>query len=107
MTNDIRITATRTLGRRRAVLALAAAAATVRSSITLAGANSHKDRKNNRKNRKNRNQRQKIEKQSLALCAAQVAECESSVGSNSAGLLCCQKLASCDFGGFISCLEAL
>lgn len=95
---------TRSLGRRRAVQALAAAATATFSGATLLAAKSNNGNKGKKKNRK---QKQKIRKQSLALCTAQVAECETLVGSNSAQLLCCQQLADCDFGGFISCLEAL
>lgn len=104
----------RNLGRRRALQAFTAAAATTLTGVTLAGAKSNNGKKqNNRKKRKQ--QQRRIDKQSLALCAGEVAQCETLIRdlcqSNddclAAQLPCCQELAVCDFGGLISCLNAL
>jgi hypothetical protein len=90
----------RSLGRRRATQALAAAAATTLSGVALVGAKSN----NGNKNKK---QKKKINKKALALCAGQVTECQALVGGNSAQLICCQELADCDFGGLVACLNAV
>lgn len=91
---------TRTLGRRRAVQALAAAAAATLSSVTLIGAKSNNGNKNARK------QNKKIKKKALALCATQVTQCLTLVGAGGVGADCCQELADCDFDGLITCLTA-
>jgi hypothetical protein len=88
---------TRSLGRRRAVQALAAAAGMSLTGITLAGAKSNKN--NNKK------QNKKIKKKALALCANQVTECQALIGAGSAQLICCQELADCDFAGLVACLN--
>jgi hypothetical protein len=89
---------TRSLGRRRAVQAFAAAAATTLSSVKLIGAKS-----NNGSN--NKKQNKKIKKKALALCATQVAQCVALVGGDTEGAICCQELADCDFSGLITCLN--
>ncbi len=94
-------TLTRSLGRRRAVQGLAAAATATFSSVTLAGAKSN----NNKNKQKNKKQKKKIEKQSLALCAAQIAPCQAVIGGGTAQAICCQELADCDFGGLVTCLD--
>ncbi len=90
---------TRSLGRRRAVQALAVAAATTLSGVTLVGAKSN--------NGKTKKKTQKIKKQAIALCVDQVAQCEALVGDNPAGITCCQLLGDCDFTGFIACLRGI
>ena len=90
---------TRSLGRRRAVQALAAAAGVTLSGVTLAGAKSNNGNKNN-----NKKQNKKIKKKALALCANQVTECQALVGAGSPQLICCQELADCDFAGLVACL---
>ncbi len=103
---------TRTLGRRRAAKALAAAAATPLAGVSLAGARSNNG--NGQKKRKHRKQKQRIDRQSLALCAGQVTQCETLIREQCEGdpdclaaqLPCCQELADCDFGALITCLNA-
>jgi hypothetical protein len=99
---------TRSLGRRRAMQALTAAAATTLSSVTLAGAKSHNANKNkNKRKKKNREQSQKLQQQATALCVDQIAQCDTLVGDNPAGIACCQILGECDFNGFIACLRSI
>lgn len=93
---------TRSLGRRRAVQALTAAAAATLSGVTLVQAKS-----NNGKKKKNKQQSQKIKKQASALCADQITQCEALVGANPAGITCCQILGDCDFTGLITCLRGI
>jgi hypothetical protein len=92
---------TRSLGRRRAVQALAAAATVTLSGVTLVGAKSNNGNKN-----KNKKQKKKIQKKALALCANQVTECQALVGGDAAQVICCQELADCDFAGLVACLSA-
>src|SRR5690349_6242710 len=86
---------TRSLGRRRAVQSLAAAAAMTLNGVALAGAKS---------NNGNKKQNKKLKKKALALCATQVSQCLVLVGDDAQGAICCQKLADCDFDGLITCL---
>ena len=69
------------------------------SGVALVGAKS-----NNGNNKKNRKQNKRIKKKALALCEAQVVQCQALIGANNPQLICCQELADCDFGGLIACL---
>lgn len=94
---------TKSLGRRSAVQALAAAAGATLSGVTLVGAKSNNGNKNKRKNKK---QNKQIQKKALALCVGQVAQCQTLVGAGNAQAICCDKLADCDFDGLLACLNA-
>lgn len=102
MTEHVLDVLTRSLGRRHAVQALAAAVATS-SGGSLAGAESSKRKKNKKRKQK---KAKKIDQQSLALCAGQVAQCQTLIGGSSPALFCCQELVECDFAGLIACLLA-
>lgn len=102
----------RQLGRRRALQALGTAAVVTVSGAALADA---KKGKNNNGNNKQKNKKQKKgEKQALALCAGQVAECDALSAQLCEGdleclaqnQLCCDLLATCAFTEFIACLNA-
>lgn len=95
---------TRSLGRRRAVQAFAAAAAATLPGITLVGAKSNNGNKHKNKAKQ---QSQKFKKKAAALCSDQVRQCETLVGDNPAGITCCQILGDCDFTGFIACLRGI
>ena len=103
----------RQLGRRHALQALGAAAVATASGVSLAGAK--KGKNNGQKNRKQKQKLQdRIEEQSLARCAGQVAECdaliadtcEGDAGCVAQGQLCCDLLATCAFTQFIACINA-
>lgn len=103
---------TRQLGRRRALQALGAAAVATASGLTLAGAKRGNNKKKNKQQQKKREKLQKrIDQESLALCAGQVAQCipliTAGCGDDAEclanGQTCCQELADCDFTGLIAC----
>lgn len=108
-------TLARQFGRRRALQALGAAAMATAGGMALADAKNGKNNgKNQQKNRKKKQkQQQRIEEQALALCAAQVTECDAlipeSCGDNAECVaqsqLCCDLLATCAFTEFIACIN--
>lgn len=113
MTGEHFDTFTRQLGRRRALQALGVATVATASGLTLAGAKgSNKNKKKNTQQKKKREKlQQRIEQESLALCAGQVAECVPLVTAGcdgnaeclALGQSCCQELADCDFEGLLAC----
>jgi hypothetical protein len=103
---------TRQLGRRRALQALGTAALATVSGVALADARKGKNNNGNNK-QKNKKQRKNIEEQALALCAAQVTECDALSAATCEGdaeclaknQLCCDLLATCAFTEFIACIN--
>ncbi|MCA9877941.1 MAG: hypothetical protein KC442_09165 [Thermomicrobiales bacterium] len=100
----------RQIGRRRALQALGAAAVATVSGISPTEAK--RNGGNKRKNRKKKRKQQRIEEQSLALCAGQVAQCNAVIAQScgegegcQAQQRCCELLATCDFAGVIICLN--
>jgi len=100
----------RQMGRRRTLQALGGALVATASGLTVASAKqNNKDRKQRKK--KQEKLQQRIDQESLALCASQIAECvplvTSTCGSDAeclaTGQLCCQELADCDFQGLLAC----
>ncbi len=103
----------RQLGRRGALQAFGLAAVATVSGASLAGTKK-KGKNNQQKNRKKKQKlQQRIDEQSLARCAAQVAECdvlitqtcEGDAGCVAQGQLCCDLLATCAFTEFIACIS--
>ncbi len=99
---------TRQIGRRRTLQSLGGAAVAAVSGIALADAKGGKSNKQKNKQRKKKREKlqQRIDQESLALCAGQVAQCQTLIGGDSPALACCQELVDCDFAGLIACLLA-
>ena len=100
----------RQIGRRRTLQSLGGAALATVSGFALASGKSNK-KKNKQQQKKREKLQQRIDRESLALCAGQVAECVPLITATcgddaeclATGQTCCQELADCDFTGLIAC----
>jgi len=104
----------RQLGRRNALQALGIAAMATASGASLAGAKKNGKNTQQKNRKKKQKLQQRIDEQSLARCAGQVAECDALIAESceedaaclAQGQLCCDLLATCAFTEFIACINA-